>query len=794
MFEHINSTIQTVLHSLGFLVVKGTVHRVRQSLAALDKQANEASIKEVAAALKLPLLRSEVEGRRKTSSPKELARKAEKQQRARLQAEQRAREQAAREQAFREAEEKRLADLEATLLEWKGYVAEHKTMSLEQLDALVLRLYQLRDEPKTVRQLLTALGLKGEGRTALLAAYDTRKEEQKAQAAAQAAAKKAQAQWRQSLIPSYQLLPMLGLKKAEYQRWLDDGRLKVAEYREFRKWGQDLKTPMFDPAFVATVGSQQLVAWRDQDAQTKRANRSAAATKAAAKSSVTRKVKQGLRLDDYGTGFTLARGMTRSVTLHCGPTNSGKTHAAMQELAVAKSGLYLAPLRLLALEAYEALKAKGVPVSLMTGEERVVDPAARHVCATIEMCPFEEAVEVAVIDEMQMIADSSRGWAWTAALLGAPAKRVYACGATHAAHAVKELLESYGEVVTLKNFERKNHLSMQAGPIGLHDVREGDAVIAFSRKDVLHFAATLRNRGLRPAVIYGALSPEVRRAQVHKFLSGEAKVVVATDAIGMGINLPIRRVIFAETRKFDGVKMRSLTAAEAQQIAGRAGRYGLHEEGLVTAFGLGGHNELTWLLAQPCSVLPRTFQVQPTWDHVQHVIKELSLGTLVEALEFFTRITFGGQFKQSDLSGLIQKAQQVQSHGLSLRDQFKLSCAPADVEKDGWLLRDAARALSKGKTLGLPRAEFSLSDNKPSAFQLELAEQLSRMIALHAWLGTAFPGLAELDGLPQLRDEVSHFINRALATHTGAEMRKKAKRYGWRDDDRYEFDLDDDDF
>ena len=120
---------------------------------------------------------------------------------------------------------------------------------------------------------------------------------------------------------------------------------------------------------------------------------------------------------------------------------------------------------------------------------------------------------------------------------------------------------------------------------GYRDLRPDDAIICFSRKSVLSTAALLEKNGFRASVIYGALPPEARRNEVRKYLSGETDIVVATDAIGMGISLPIRRVVFAETEKFDGKDFRTLTTAEVNQIGGRAGRYGLNEYGEVLVLG-----------------------------------------------------------------------------------------------------------------------------------------------------------------------------------------------------------------
>ena len=150
---------------------------------------------------------------------------------------------------------------------------------------------------------------------------------------------------------------------------------------------------------------------------------------------------------------------------------------------------------------------------------------------------------------------------------------------------IEKLIKSFGDPYNVVWHKRLAPLRY-AGQCGSYrDFRPDDAIICFSRKSVLSTAAILEKHGFRASVIYGALPPEARRNEVRKYLSGENNIVVATDAIGLGISLPIRRVIFAETEKFDGREFRQLSTAEVNQIGGRAGRYGMHEYGEVLVLG-----------------------------------------------------------------------------------------------------------------------------------------------------------------------------------------------------------------
>lgn len=282
-------------------------------------------------------------------------------------------------------------------------------------------------------------------------------------------------------------------------------------------------------------------------------------------------------LEDYPALFREARMIRRELHLHLGPTNSGKTHAAIARLRAAESGLYAAPLRLMAMEWAERLNAEGVPTDLVTGEEIIRVAEARHESVTIEMCSMKSKVDVAVIDEAQMIADPERGWAWTQAILGLPAREIHLTGSPDAEPWVTLLAEMTQDRVFVHRYERLVPLKTTDGPVSIDDVGEGDAIIAFSRTGVLRLKSDMQSAGLSVATIYGALSPEVRREEARRFRSGEAEVLVSTDAIGMGLNLPIRRVLFSEGDKFDGVSRRPLLDAEVRQIAGRAGRFGLSE-------------------------------------------------------------------------------------------------------------------------------------------------------------------------------------------------------------------------
>ncbi len=285
-----------------------------------------------------------------------------------------------------------------------------------------------------------------------------------------------------------------------------------------------------------------------------------------------RRLRDRVGFGSYIDKFVPARRLNRRIVFHMGPTNSGKTYAALQALAKAPTGTYLAPLRLLALENYENLLERGLRAGMVTGEEILGEPDPSHTARTIETADLRRPVDVAVIDEIQMLSDPDRGWAWTNALFGIPAKIVIVCGSDDALSHVRRAAEAAGESLDVVTFARKTPLVALDEPVPLADVQPGDAVVAFSRRAVHEIRETLVAAGRSVATIYGALSPEVRRAEARRFRDGEAEVLVTTDAIGMGLNLgPLKRVIFSAVTKWDGTATRPLTNRKSGRSPGGPG-------------------------------------------------------------------------------------------------------------------------------------------------------------------------------------------------------------------------------
>ena len=272
------------------------------------------------------------------------------------------------------------------------------------------------------------------------------------------------------------------------------------------------------------------------------------------------------------------------VTAVLGPTNTGKTHLAVERMCGHSSGMMGFPLRLLAREVYErvvAIKGPG-QVALITGEEKIVPPGALYYLCTAESMPVDGDYAFVALDEAQLGSDPERGHVFTDRLLRARGREeTMILGSASISRVVKALVPE-AEIISRRRFSTLSY----AGAKKLSRLPKRSAVVAFSAEEVYAVAEMLRRFRGGAAVVMGALSPRTRNAQVQMFLNGEVDYLVATDAIGMGLNLDVAHVAFASLRKFDGRRTRRLTVAEMAQIAGRAGRH--HKDG---TFGSLGHED-----------------------------------------------------------------------------------------------------------------------------------------------------------------------------------------------------------
>ena len=241
--------------------------------------------------------------------------------------------------------------------------------------------------------------------------------------------------------------------------------------------------------------------------------------------------------------YPYARQLERTIHLHVGPTNSGKTYQALKRLQTCKKGFYAGPLRLLAQEVYQRFLSEGVPCSLVTGDDVKIpeDTQPRITSNTVEMASLTDHFEVGVIDEVQMMADSRRGWAWTRAVLGARVNELHLCGESRVVPLIRKLAAITGDKLQIHRYERLSPLKASDHSLrgDLKRLQKGDCVVSFSRLAIHTLKADIeKTTGRRAAIVYGGLPAEIRQQQANLFNDpdNDYDFLVASDAIGMGLN------------------------------------------------------------------------------------------------------------------------------------------------------------------------------------------------------------------------------------------------------------------
>lgn len=484
---------------------------------------------------------------------------------------------------------------------------------------------------------------------------------------------------------------------------------------------------------------------------------------------------------DLKSLFPLARTMNRKLKFFVGPTNSGKTYNAMTELKKANSGLYLAPLRLLALEGYEDLQQNDIEATLITGEEQIINEDAAHVCSTIEMLDFNLDVDVAIIDEVQMLDDIDRGWAWVNAIIGTPAKTVIMTGSVNALDAVKKIASYLGEELEVVKHKRKTPLKVMARYTALEHLESGTALIAFSRKDVLQLKQKLQKK-YRVSVIYGNLSPEVRRDEARRFREKKSDILIATDAISMGLNLPIKNILFTTDTKFDGISRRKLTVNEIVQIAGRAGRYGHHEVGFLGATRRDVLSHIKEEFDAPIKTIKPPYKVKMSSEQLEELATHIKTNSLTKILKYFKdNMNFDGPFIASNISSMLEAASLIDKREkLSLEDKYLLAQAPITTKSTIILQAYEAYISSVIKNkICRYKPSITLPKKAITAKDLLLVEDEVKKISLYLWLSYKFPDIfPDYDKAVILRNSFNSFIEKTLKTNLKiSDEYKKPNRF-----------------
>ncbi len=263
--------------------------------------------------------------------------------------------------------------------------------------------------------------------------------------------------------------------------------------------------------------------------------------------------------------------INKKVTAVLGPTNTGKTHLAIETMLSFDSGMIGFPLRLLAREVYDKVinRVNADKVALITGEEKIIPTNAKYFLCTVESMPVDKELDFVAVDEIQMCADHERGHIFTDRLLHQRGNKLTMLMGSST---IKEIILNLEDDIEFINRNRLSKLTY-AGHKKISRINRKTAIIAFSSEEVYAIAELIRRQKGGAAIVMGSLSPKTRNAQVELYQSGDVDFLVATDAIGMGINMDLENVYFSNLKKFDGKKLRKLNLSEIGQIAGRAGRY-----------------------------------------------------------------------------------------------------------------------------------------------------------------------------------------------------------------------------
>ncbi|KAL5098648.1 hypothetical protein RYX36_002975 [Vicia faba] len=439
------------------------------------------------------------------------------------------------------------------------------------------------------------------------------------------------------------------------------------------------------------------------------------------------------------TWYPQARRKRRKVFLHVGPTNSGKTHQALKQLQSSASGLYCGPLRLLAWEVAKRLNKANVPCDLITGQEREEVEGANHKAVTVEMADVSADYKCAVIDEIQMLGCNTRGYSFTRALLGIAADELHLCGDPAAVPLIQEILDVTGDEIEVQYYERLSPLVPMKFPLrSLSDVRNGDCVVTFSRRDIYKLKKRIEREGKHLcSVVYGSLPPETRTRQASMFndASSEFDVLVSSDAIGMGLNLNISRIIFSTMQKFDGFEMRDLTVPEIKQIAGRAGRYGSNfPQGEVTCMYAEDLPLLHSSLDSPSPILERA-GLLPSFD-LLYMYSQLHPQTgFYQVLEhFIDNAKLSEKYFFVNCEQVLQVAAVIDEFPLGLRDKYLFCIRYIHILSENSIFMFAENYAKKGLvrlreiftpgTLKVPKTPSALKD----------LESIHKVLDLYVWL------------------------------------------------------------
>lgn len=426
----------------------------------------------------------------------------------------------------------------------------------------------------------------------------------------------------------------------------------------------------------------------------------------------------------------------------------------------------------------------------MTGQEKKLIPSANHTAMTVEMLDVRQEYDCAVIDEIQMMSSSERGSSFTRALLGVAAKEVHLCGEPSAVKLIQKLLSPTQDKVEIRRYDRLSPLNLMTKALrSFTRVNRGDCVVAFSRREIYSIKKEIEESSKwRCCVVYGSLPPETRTLQASQFNDSESgyDILVASDAVGMGLNLNIRRIVFSTLKKFDGTSLRKLTSPEVKQIAGRAGRYkSCFPEGEVTCLKEEDMGDLYGAMRRGEEEDRESAGLFPSFDQLALYSSQFPFKSFSEILEeFVSAARLSPNYFMRNCTDMLRVAVLLEKlPDLSFSERFVFCQSPVDVDDPnsmGALLRFAKQYSEKGEvrleerltpgTVQIPRTQKALVD----------LETWHKVLDLYLWLGLRFEDSFFHSPLAVAQKEICNFlIQEGLKALETKKVKKKEDNFNF---------------
>lgn len=460
-------------------------------------------------------------------------------------------------------------------------------------------------------------------------------------------------------------------------------------------------------------------------------------------------------INDYPDVFPLARKRKRKITAYLGDTNSGKTWKALKRISESSNSAYMAPLRLLAHETFDILNGNDTPCSLVTGEEKIDVPESLCTSSTVECFNPTTDYDVVVIDEIQMIDDPDRGAFFIQALVGANAKEIIVTGAPEYAGRLQQIAEYLGDEFEVEILKRKSELKPLNKPVSLKNVKPNTAIIAFSKREVYNIQRKLPKH-LKSTVLYGSLGHEVREKQAERFRNGEVDVIISTDCIGMGLNLPIKTVLFSDTSKYDGRSVKPLSVMLVKQVAGRAGRYGQFDTGYYGATTKEDHAFIKTQMNKKIKHKKGKLPALPPPRYMDTLLKDYELVDVLKSWR--DDISFNKDdsiFTPASIDSQIDIAEFLTDAYPDYKRYWKIIYCPVDMKKQFFELKNITDEMFSEDMITLPEPRIDLMGQND-------LEMFLKELNVYLWFNNKYSHLfGEYDGLHlmDMVDETNYHLN-----------------------------------